>query len=181
MNKLIVLSMFFALITKLSYAQSIKKDSNDIILVEEFTVENYTTPKDIMFYSSGHYEYDYFYEEVFKAIKKKTKKTDVKVDFIFQNVPNWIQKVQFYNKSEFESVDDKSQIVCFYEHDRINPEIAGYCHDGKCEFYFYVTLVDLKNSQVLLKRKYEVHTKKYYYTKCDKLADEIIKELQLKL
>jgi hypothetical protein len=42
-----------------------------------------------------------------------------------------------------------------------------------------VTLVDTRENKILLKRKYKVNTKTYYYTQCENLAEEIIKELKL--
>jgi hypothetical protein len=166
-------------ITSILSGQNSKKISEHITLVEEFTIEDYKSPKEIIFLSSGHYEYEYFYSRVFRRIKKETKKEDVKIDFIFREVKNWKQKIQFYKRSNFESQDENSPIVCFYEHGAISPEIKKYCESGKCEFYFYVTLVDTRENKILLKRKYKVNTKTYYYTQCENLAEEIIKELKL--
>ncbi|MEM6516298.1 MAG: hypothetical protein AAF688_08950 [Bacteroidota bacterium] len=165
------------LITNLVAGQNSYGTDEKIVLIEEFTISDYETPDKIVFYSSGHYEYEYFYQEVYKSIRKESKKKNIRTRFVFEDVKNWKNKVQFYYNSVFSTPKKNFPIVCFYEYDRINPNIRGYCHDGKCEFYFYVTLVDTQSNQVLFKRKYQVTTEKYYYTQCKNLGHKIINEL----
>ena len=153
--------------------------SKYISLEESYTIDNYQVPDEIIFFTSGHYEYEFFYRNVFDRINQKSKKQGIRKDFVFQDIKNWKQQLQYYNKTNFKTDDEELPIVCFYEHDRIDPEIMGYCKDGKCEFFFYVTLVDVANNQVLLKRKYRVKTRDYYYTQCKNLGDELIKELKI--
>ena len=168
------------LATNIAIGLNAEQTPDNITLIEEFTVDNYVAPNNVMFYSSGHEEYVFFYEKVFKRIKKNTKKGDIKTKFLFNDINNWNQDVQFYNSSVFFTPNKSYPFVCFYEHGRINENIEKYCYDGQCEFYFYITLVDTTKNKVLIKRKYKVQSETYYYTQCENLADEIIKELQLK-
>lgn len=161
------------LISNFTLAQS----NESIILLEEYTLDNYIVPNSLVFYASHHYESKGFYDLIYNRVQKKSNH-DIK--YIFNSLQSAEKLPLFYNTKVLNTTSQGYDFVCYFDIAITDESKNKYCKNEKCSFYFYMKLVDVKTNEVLIKRKYLVNAKKYFYTNTKNLTDIILKDLKLK-
>jgi len=179
MMRLIVLVIL--LLNNVVISQNKNLDSLTLNLKEKFEVKNFIAPNNVLFFAAGNSKSEYFFDLIFKHIRDEVDVDENKLAFFFEEVHFLSRKGMFYEGNDINNTYKNYPYICYLELGKVNEKQRGFCQNKKCKFSFYMTLVDVKNEIILLKRKYIVNTKKYYYTECETIANEIIKELQFKL
>jgi|SRR5690606_2604592 len=184
-----VLVFMFLFFLNYGFSQDNKKEFKGITLIEEYTSTNYSTPDSLLFFSRGHWEYEKYYQILFKKLKKEFKKSKVITEFFFENNDSISSKVNSFEEMEYKYDNLNKRIVCVFSISNIDSNLnrisqktgqSVFINPKRIMYYLlYMILIDQETSEILLKRKFSVEANEIYYSNNRNLAKAIAQEIKM--
>jgi hypothetical protein len=176
MGRVIILLL---LVVTFGFSQEEKRVSDYITLTDAYTIDNYEVPKSILFFSGGHWEFEKFYNLLYKPLKRKSKKIETKVSFEFDENANILLELTSFDQLKLDFKKKNHEAICVFwiaskgfGEDNYDSEIFII------KFDFYMIMIEPKTNKILMKRKYSVRARNKFYNENRRLAKEVIETIK---
>ncbi len=176
MGRIVILLL---LVVTSGFSQEGKRVSDYITLTDAYTIDNYEVPESILFFSGGHWEYEKFYNLLYKPLERKSKKIETKASFEFDENADVLLELTSFDQFKLDFKNKNHEAICVFWIESKGFGEADYDSEIYIiKFDFYMIMIEPKTNKILMKRKYSVKARNKFYNENRRLAKEIIETIK---